>query len=138
MDHVHYKEANLNIYVNPGHGSIVGMHMVNTQGYRVVNPYGDDGLVTLNLGDSLDHIIIMAAGAAQEVIKVKYFQCSIHLLYNMEHITEGGRTLCVQVIVTSDCVFHTIMSFHSSECNVTAVNPSHSSNCSVCDECHHL
>ncbi|KAF7976042.1 hypothetical protein HWV62_7946 [Athelia sp. TMB] len=113
MDRVHYRDADLDIYVNPGHGSIVGTHMVKVQGYRVVDLYGDGGPVTLDLWDSLIHVVSMAVGAAREVVKSRYQQRSIHILTNMERITEAGLTQRVQVMVTADCVFHAIMSYHS-------------------------
>ncbi|KAF7971977.1 hypothetical protein HWV62_19315 [Athelia sp. TMB] len=109
MDRVNYEDADLDIYVNPGHGSTVGRHMVNIQGYRVVNLHGEGGSVTLGLNESIDHVIMVAMGAAREVVKAQYQQRSINILYNMEHITEEGRVLRVQVIVTSDlCVMNVI------------------------------
>lgn len=36
LDRTHYEKADLDIYMNPGHGREVGVHMVQTQGYRVV------------------------------------------------------------------------------------------------------
>lgn len=100
--------------------------MVNTQGYRVVDARGDNGPVTLGLQESLDHLFTVAMGAAKEVVKAHYHQRSIHVLFNMERISEGGRVLRVQVIVTSDCVFHAVMHFHSSKSFTTYTHPPHS------------
>ncbi|KAF7985754.1 hypothetical protein HWV62_349 [Athelia sp. TMB] len=113
MDRVRYEEADLDVYVNPGHGSVVGKHMVNVQGYRVIDQRGDADPVVLDLRQSIDRVIIMAMTAAMEGFRAKYNQHSIHIVYNMQRITEGGRTQRVQVIVTSECVFHAIMGFHS-------------------------
>lgn len=138
MDRTHYTDADLDIYVNPGHGLEVGMHMLKTQGYRVVEQNDDGTPYKLNLVNSVHHVVTMAKGAADQVVNTKYQQHSIHLVCQMERVTDGGKTLQVQIIVTTDCVFHAIMNFHSSTCLYNWKSWSSHLLRSVCHEHHNL
>ncbi|KAF7977180.1 hypothetical protein HWV62_4625 [Athelia sp. TMB] len=113
MDRVRYDEADLDIYVNPGHTIAVGKHMVETQGYRLIDPFVQDDPPVLNERESLQHMTVVAIGAAEQVVKARYKQRSIHIMFHMQRVTQEGATQRAQVIVTSECVFHTVMNFHS-------------------------
>lgn len=138
MDRTHYTGTDLDIYVNPGHGVEVGMHMLKTQGYRVVEHNGDGTPDKLNLVDSVRHVVAVGEGVADQVANTMYRRRSIHLVCQMERVTKGGRKLQVQIIVTSDCVFHAIMNFHSSMCVYTRRSWSSCLLRSVCYEHHNL
>ncbi|KAF7978619.1 hypothetical protein HWV62_45099 [Athelia sp. TMB] len=120
FDRTYYEEADLDLYVNPGHGEEVGVHMVATQGYRVVERVDEqddqnrqDAQVTLNLQDSLGRVVGMATGAHNAAMLTRYTQRSVHVVCFLERITDNGNKLRAQIIVTSDCVFNAIMNFHS-------------------------
>ena len=114
LDRTYYEGADLDIYVNPGHGREVGVHMIEQQGYRVVDRNADGGPVTLDTTASLRYVGIVAKGADDQALNSIYQQRSIHLVCYMEKANDAGQTLQVQIIVTADCVFHAIMNFHSS------------------------
>ncbi|KAF7980411.1 hypothetical protein HWV62_38228 [Athelia sp. TMB] len=114
MDRTHYEDADLDIYVNPGHGQEVGVHMIETQGFRAIGRgQGGAGLATLSLEDSLTRATAMARRADERAAITRYNQRSICIVFSMERTTEDGKILRAQIIVATECVFNAVMNFHS-------------------------
>ncbi|KAF7966524.1 hypothetical protein HWV62_38068 [Athelia sp. TMB] len=113
FDRTYYHDADLDVFVNPGHCRAVGLHMIKVQGYRVVEEEEDDTQKTLDIGGSIEHVKAMATTAANHARETRYSHRSIHVVCRLERLTVEGKTQMAQVILTSDCVFHAIMNFHS-------------------------
>ncbi|KAF7971995.1 hypothetical protein HWV62_19271 [Athelia sp. TMB] len=113
FDRTYYHDADLDIYVNPGHCRAVGAHMVKVQGYRVVEQEEDNSKTTLDVDGSIEHVKAMASTAANHARETRYSHRSIHVVCWLERVTANGITQRAQVILTADCVFHAIMNFHS-------------------------
>ncbi|KAF7969375.1 hypothetical protein HWV62_27462 [Athelia sp. TMB] len=110
LDRTYYNEADLDIYVNPGHGYEVGEHMIREQGFRLIDKHAEQP-TKLDLEASIEHLTLMAMGAANEAVNTLYRQGSIHIVCFMEHITDRGQVREAQLIMTADTCVMNIITF---------------------------
>ncbi|KAF7968763.1 hypothetical protein HWV62_29358 [Athelia sp. TMB] len=87
FDRTYYHDADLDIYVNPGHCRAVGVHMVKVQGYRVVEQEEDNTKTTLDVDGSIEHVKTMAGTAANHARQTRYSHRSIHVVCWLERVT---------------------------------------------------
>lgn len=111
FERTYYEESDIDVYVHPGHGQEVGVHLMKVEGYDYFGTCHHPSEVQVDgTGDIVDFSI-------DEIVarESSYLATSVHDVLRFGKIDSEGRRLNLHLVLTMSSPFETILRFHSSE-----------------------